>query len=280
MNAAMSLAVYLQKNYSGSAVFETFWAMSDDLTGPQKAIESVTGQSFDVFYKEFAQAYWSKSFEPVKSWNWSSRTGPVVMNQPVNTLFQSTVPALSSGLLTIQATTSSPPASFASGIGSTSRIATTCLGKNFYFYDSSRKPTGLKFEGVSPDPFDALFNTPHLEDYTVGAPLYLLYIDNRYKYTADCTPAVTLEEPTVYGAYPDSVPKGTTKSFTVLGDGFGPSTTPGSVLIGGATLPATNWSPTSVTFSWNSAPNPGSVTVYILNKKGARSNGRPITITN
>ncbi len=127
MNGAMALAEYLKQNYGSKAVFQTFWAMTvdmDNVVDPLKAIEFVTGKKFDDFYKEFAQAYWSKSFEPVKSWNWTSRTAPVVMDQPVNTVFQSTVPpALSSGLLTIQATTSSPPASFSSGIGSTARIA-------------------------------------------------------------------------------------------------------------------------------------------------------------
>ncbi len=81
----------------------------------REAIASVTGKPFADFYKEFAQAYWSRSFEPVKSWNWISPTAPVVMSQPVNTVFQSTVPALSSGLLTIRATTTNPPASFCLG---------------------------------------------------------------------------------------------------------------------------------------------------------------------
>ena len=154
MNAAMALAVYLKQNYGDSAVLETFWNMSDDLTGPLTAIQTVIGsKSIADFYKEFAQAYWSKSFEPVKSWNWSSRTGPVVMNQPVNTVFQSTVPALSSGRRTLQAGTTNLPASFASGIGSTARIASTCTGKNFYFYDSTRKPiSGLQFGGNRPSP--------------------------------------------------------------------------------------------------------------------------------
>ena len=282
MNGAMALAVYLQSK-KATAVLETFWTMSDDWTGPAGAIETVTGKPFADFYKEFAQAYWSKSFEPVKSWNWASRTDPLVMTQPVNTVFQRTLPALSSGFLKIQATTTSPPASFSSGIGSTARIASTCTGKNFYFYDSTRKIiSGLQFEGVSPPPdYDALYHNHLLGDYTAGAPLYLLYIDNRYGYTADCIPAVTLEEPTVDGVYPSSVPKNTTRSFTVSGRGFGPDTTPGTVLmIGGATPTVTSWSPNGVTFSWTSGATPNSVTVYILNKKGARSNGMPITITN
>ena len=210
MNGAMALAEYLKQNYAPSAVFQTFWAMTvdwDTIVGPQKAIEFVTGKKFDDFYKEFAQAYWSKSFEPVKSWNWASRTGPVVMNQPVKTVFQNSVPALSSGLVTIQATTTSPPASFSSGSGSTARIASTCAGKNFYFYDTTRTIIpGLKFEGISPPPdYDALYHGHRLGGYTAGSPLYLLYIDNRYGYTADCTPAVTLEQPTVTGVSPSSV---------------------------------------------------------------------------
>ncbi len=86
MNGAMALAVYLQSK-KATAVLETFWTMSDDWTGPAGAIETVTGKPFADFYKEFAQAYWSKSFEPVKSWNWSSRTDPLVMTQPVNTVY-------------------------------------------------------------------------------------------------------------------------------------------------------------------------------------------------
>ncbi len=110
MNAAMSLAVYLQKNYGATAVLETFWGMSDDWTGPAGAIKTISGEpSFGDFYKKFAQAYWSRSFEPVKSWNWISPTAPVVMSQPVNTVFQKSLLALSSGFLKIQATTSSPP---------------------------------------------------------------------------------------------------------------------------------------------------------------------------
>ncbi len=280
MNAAMALAVYLQSKRS-TAILETFWGMSDDWTGPLKAIESVTGKPFADFYKEFAQAYWSKSFEPVKSWNWTSRSGPVVMNLPVNSVFQSTVPALSSGLVTIQATTTSPPASFASGIGSTARIANSCTGKNFYFYDSTRKIiSGLRFENASPDPFDAYYHDHRLGEYTAGAPLYLLYVDNRYGYTDDCTPTVTLEAPTITGVSPSSVRINTMNSFTVTGGGFGPTAAPGTVSIGGQTVTATSWPPSSVTFNWNSGPNPGSATVYIWNKKGARSNGMTITITN
>ncbi len=86
MNAAMALAVYLQSK-KATAVLETFWTMSDDWTGPAGAIESVTGKPFADFYLEFAKAYWSRSFEPVKSWNWISREAPVVMSLPVNPVF-------------------------------------------------------------------------------------------------------------------------------------------------------------------------------------------------
>ena len=64
-NAAMSLAVYLQQNYGATAVLETFWNMSDDLNGPLTAIQTVTKKPIADFYKEFAQADWSRSFEPV-----------------------------------------------------------------------------------------------------------------------------------------------------------------------------------------------------------------------
>ena len=216
------------------AVFQTFWAMTVDINNvvdPLKAIEFVTGKNFDDFYKEFAQAYWSKSFEPVKSWNWTSRTAPVVMSQPVNTVFQSTVPALSSGLVTIQAATSGLPPSFTDplAMGSTARIAGTCLGKLFYYYDAGKKIiNGLKFEGVSNPPYDALLHNHRLGDYPEAAPLHLLYIDNRYGYTDDCTPALTLEQPTITGVSPSSVQINTSNPFTVTGGGFG--TTPGTIL--------------------------------------------------
>ncbi len=130
----------------------------------------------------------------------------------------------------------------------------------------------MKFEGESPDPFDALYHDHRLGEYTAGAPLYLLYIDNRYGYTADCTPAVTLEQPTVTGVSPYNRGQvNTNYSIHRLGWGFGPNATPGAVMISGAPLTATSWSPTSVTSpSWNSGGTPGSVTVKIRNSEGGQ----------
>ena len=132
------------------------------------------------------------------------------------------LPRFSSGFQAIRATTTSPPASFASGIGSTARIASTCLGKNFYFYDLTRNIIpGLQFVGELPDPFDAVYHNKLLGEYTVQAPLYLLYIDNSYGYTTSCTtPVVTLEQPTVTGVSPSSVKINTTTTFTVSGGGL------------------------------------------------------------
>ncbi len=86
------------------------------------------------------------------------------MNLPVNSVFQSTVPALGfAGLVTFQATTTSPPASFASGIGSPARLPNHCTGKNFYFYMT---PPGKTFyflnSNPSPDTFDAYYHDHRL----------------------------------------------------------------------------------------------------------------------
>ncbi len=296
MYAAMSLAEYLTQNYGMNAVFNTFNQMRVDwgeIVGVQKAIESVTGQPFDQFYVEFAHDYWFKRFAPVDGWTFfEGQTESidailrVPINQPVNTVLnRGNIPQLSSGLLKIYAV-DPLPISFTRDTGSTTgsiaRIENTCTGNVFQFYDNTGNPiAGLKFEGVIPGMDDEIFFDKNLGNLTLSKPIYLLYMDHSYGYTADCSPNIRLEQPTNTSLSPASVPKNTTTTVTISGAGFGSQR--GQVAVGFSTLPdarIVSWTPTSIRFTWDSGSLPGTATVYILTKKGARSNDQTITITN
>ncbi len=295
MYAAMSLAEYLTQNYGSNAVLLTFINMSVDwnaLVGVQKSIEIVSGKNFDDFYAEFAKAYWTQSFEPVKSWTFvdnltnpadyaSNAIFPLAINQPVNSVFQQgNIAALSSGMLKIYAASSGLPPSFKDpqAQGSIAHIQNTCTGMMFYFYDSSLQPVNdWKFEGETLPGFDALYYDKRLGEFTVSSPLYLLYMDRSYGYTANCVPTLTLEQPTITSVFPQSVAKNTTTRFTVSGGGFGPDTN--SILIGGQMLTPLSWNANTITFDWDSGSLPGTVTVAVITKKGAWSNRKTITIT-
>ncbi len=136
-------------------------------------------------------------------------------------------------------------------------------------------------KGYRLHPFDARSNDHRLGYYTAVAPLYLLYIDNRYGYTADCTPTVTLEQPTITRVSPSTVAKNTNYTIHRLRRGIRPQHHPrrGSDRWrdpdGDQLVPDFGHLP-----SWNSGGTPGSVTVKIRNSKGAISNGMTINITN
>jgi hypothetical protein len=295
MYAAMSLAEYLTQNYGSNAVLLTFINMSVDwnaLVGVQKSIEIVTGKKFDDFYSEFAKAYWTQSFEPVKSWTFvdnltnpldyaSNAIFPLAINQPVNSVFQQgNIASLSSGMVKIYAASSGLPVSFNDTLaqGSIARIQNTCTGMMFYFYDAGLQPVNdWKFEGEVLPGYDELFYDKRLGEFKVTSPVYLIYMDRSYGYTASCAPRLTLEQPTITSVSPQSVAKNTTTRFTVSGGGFGP--TAGSIVIGGETVEPATWSPGSVSFDWNSGSLPGTVTVAVITHKSAFSNRLTITIT-
>ena len=298
MYAAMSLAEYLFQNYGDSAIFNTFQSMGIELGNEidvAEAIERVTKKDFGDFYEQFAQDYWLQKYEPVKSWNFvEAYTGAdaqrnailrLGINQPVNQVYNAYVPDLSSGLYKIYSV-DPLPVSFtrdtASTTGSTFRVANSCTGNLFYFYDSSRNAIpGLNFAGQPLPGFSEILYSKNLGNLIPREPLYMLYIDRSYNYTGNCRPVLTLEQPTITGLSPSSVTKNTTNSITITGEGFGPEK--GSVSVAFSSLPAadiTYWSPTSITFTWNSGTVPGTVTVQIYTKKAARSNGKTLTITN
>ena len=293
MNAIMSMAVYLQSKYGNTAVLQTFINLQADwdvVTGVQQSIEKVTAKPFDQFYEEFAREYWLQTFEPVKSWTFIDNLPnspelnaiyPKPIHDPVNALSVSDMGQLSSKMYKIYAGGGDLPESFtdAMAIGSVASIANTCTGMKFYFFDSNKNEIpDLKFEGVSDSPFDQIYYDQRLGQLTSTAPLYLLAIDSSYKYTAACSPAITLEQPTVTGVYPATVVKDQTVTITASGAGFGAEA--GQVSIGGVSVTPLTWTPTSVTFSWSSGSLPRTVTVKITHKKGALSNGKPVTITN
>ena len=298
MYAAMALAEYLTQQYGMNAVFGTFHQMSvdwDSVVGVQKAIEAVTGKPFGDFYEEFAQAYWLRTFAPVNGWTFlENLTGGayeqnailrVAINQPLSTVLnRGNLPQISSGLLKIYA--ADPlPASFSRETGSTTgsiaRIANTCTGNIFYFFDQNLKALpNLKFIGATLPGEDELLYEKNLGNLTLGAPLYLLYIDRGYNFATDCSPVMTLEQPTITNLNPNSVPKNRTLSITIYGSGFGPNK--GAVSVAYALLPdakVTAWTPDYITFTWDTGNTPGTVTVQVYVKKSARSNGMTLTIT-
>ena len=294
MNAIMAMAVYLQQKYGQSAVLMSFINLQADwgaLVGVQKSIEQITGKPFDQFYEEFAKAYWMQTFAPVDQWTFIDNLTapgdrelnalyPYRLTQAVNSVSIGDVPSLSSGVYKLYAGGSPLPPSFEDPLasGSVARIASTCTGMKFYFYNSARQPVeGLKFEGVSDPPFDQVLYDGRLGDLTSTSPMYLLYMDSSYNYSANCYPVVTLEQPTIDSVSPDSVLKDRTVTIVVSGGGFGSEM--GQVVIGGQQVTPTYWGPTTIAFSWNSGSMPGSVTVAVTHKKGAISNRKPVTIT-
>ena len=228
MNAAMAIAAYLQEKYGQSAVLTTFTNLQLDWgeqVGVQKSIEMLTGQSFDKFYAEFAQAYWLQKFEPVKSWTFiDSITDinlremnvvyPLSIDEAVNTIAFGNVPQLSSGMYKIYA---APPAdvppSFNDTLasGSVVRLTQSCTGMAFYFFDGSGNPiSDLTFDGASTPPFNEVYYEKRLGQLTLSAPLYMLYMDKSYGYDAACGPAITLEQPTITKVTPNAVVKNRT----------------------------------------------------------------------
>ena len=160
-------------------------------------------------------------------------------------------------------------------------IANTCTGNNFYFLDEKRSAIpNLKFAGEMLPGWDELYYDRNLGTLTSSKPLYLLYIDRSCKYNADCTPTVKLEQPTLSSLSPSSVQKNKTVAITISGEGFGPNQ--GKVAVAYNTLPDANilsWTPTVISFTWETGSTPGTVTVHVYSKKGARSNGVTLTIT-
>ena len=293
MYAAMSLAEYLNQNYGATAVFKTFQEMglgTDGVTGVQKSIEKVTSQKFGDFYEEFAKEYWLQTFEPVKSWMFldnmpgTSAILKVEMNHAVNPVVsRGNIPQLSSGLLKVYAI-NPMPVSFTEDpeleTGSVARVANSCTGMSFNFYDAQRSEiSALSFSGQPEAGQDEAYYDKKLGSIIKSKPVYVLYIDKSYGYDAACSPVVTLEEPTINAISPTSVVKKQTVTISISGDGFGPNR--GRVSVGYKTLPDANileWTNSSIRISWYTGPDPGTVTVHVYSKKAARSNGKTLEI--
>jgi hypothetical protein len=289
MNAIMSMAAYLQKVYSSTAVRESFQNLQadwDTVTGIQKSIEIVTGKSFGEFYAEFSKYYWMQKFAPVNTWDFvtdhftygeyeKNDIYPFILEHASNSINRGNIPQLSSGVYKIYntgATDLHTLATDATANGSVIRISNSCTGMKYYFYDASKNVIDtLKFEDASTAPYDQLYYSTKLGALTINSPLYMVYIDSSYNYAADCSPTITLEEPFISSVNPTSVSKNTpAQTITISGSGFGSSQ--GSVKIGGTSATVTSWTENSITVNWNTGSNPGTAKVQVTHKLGATSN--------
>ncbi len=224
----------------------------------RSVVEQGMGLSLSDIIDQFAKAYWTQNYEPVKSILYRAPTESIISGSSLT--ISDSRPAYSSKRYDVE-TQNAATASFRDK-AAVIRAEGLIAGTKIYVYGDSSVPGTIP---VNPQYITMLLpgsssggqplSSAKLADSFGSRNSYRVVVVNPTGSSA--SPKITIAVPLITALNPNHGPKTGTYSVAINGSGFGARMGDGKVKVGGFDQTITSWSDTQITFTMKSTSYPG-----------------------